>query len=52
MLNVCSNTGVWTQRTFLMGPCAGQNVVLWFNVNDDGYPTDPTYMLVDDVSVQ
>jgi hypothetical protein len=31
---------------------AGQTVVVFFNVHDDGYPSDPSSMLVDDVSVQ
>jgi hypothetical protein len=35
-----------------MAPYAGQTVVLYFNVHDDGYPTDPSYMLLDNVSVQ
>jgi hypothetical protein len=52
VMNVCSNTGVWTQKTFSLAAFAGQTVVLWFNVHDDGYPTDPSYMLVDDVSIQ
>ncbi|MGN6431633.1 MAG: hypothetical protein ACTHNB_13025 [Gaiellaceae bacterium] len=52
VMNVCSNSGVWTQRTFNLASYAGQTVVLWFNVHDDGWPTDPTYMLVDDVSIQ
>jgi hypothetical protein len=30
---------------------AGENVVLWFNDHDDGYATDPTYFLLDDVAV-
>src|SRR5205085_7880911 len=30
---------------------AGQTVTLWFNVHDDGYPSDPTYALLDDVAV-
>jgi hypothetical protein len=52
VLNVCSNSGAWTQKTFSMAAYAGQTVVLYFNVHDDGYPTDPTYMLLDDVSIQ
>jgi len=24
---------------------------LWFNDHDDGYPSDPTYFLLDDVSL-
>jgi hypothetical protein len=34
-----------------MSAYAGQTVVLWFNDHDDGYPTDPTYFLLDDVSL-
>jgi bacillopeptidase F (M6 metalloprotease family) len=52
VMNVCSNSGVWTQRTFNLASYAGQTVVLWFNVHDDGWPTDPSYMLVDDILVQ
>ena len=52
VMNVCSNSGVWTQRTFNLAPYAGQTVVLWFNVHDDNYPSDPSYMLVDDISIQ
>jgi hypothetical protein len=49
VLNVCSNSGAWTQASFNMSASAGQTVVLWFNDHDDGYPTDPTYFLLDDV---
>ena len=52
VLNVCSNSGVWTQRTFSMASYAGQTVLLYFNVHDDGWPTDPSYMLLDDISLQ
>jgi hypothetical protein len=41
-----------TQRTFNLSPYAGQTVVLWFNVHDDNCPSDPSYMLVDDISIQ
>jgi len=51
VLNVCSNSGTWTQKTFSMSTFAGQTVVLWFNDHDDGYATDPTYFLLDDVSL-
>ena len=50
-LNVCSNSGVWTQASLSMSSYTGQTVVLWFNDHDDGYPSDPTYFLVDDVSI-
>ena len=43
VMNVCSNSGVWTQRTFDLASYAGQTVALWFNVHDDGWPTDPMH---------
>jgi hypothetical protein len=52
VLNVCSNSGAWTQVTYNMTAYAGQSVVLWFNDHDDGYAGDPTYFLLDDVSVR
>jgi hypothetical protein len=51
VMNVCSNSGAWTQVSFNMSAYAGQTVVLWFNDHDDGYPGDPTYFLLDDVSL-
>jgi hypothetical protein len=51
VLNVCSNSGAWTNVTYDMSSLAGQTVVLWFNDHDDGYPTDPTYFLLDDVTL-
>jgi hypothetical protein len=51
VLNVCSNTGTWTSVSYDLSAYAGQTVVLWFNDHDDGYPTDPTYFLLDDVAV-
>src|SRR5207244_12471004 len=51
VMNVCSNSGAWTRETFDTTAYAGQTVVLWFNDHDDGYPTDPTYFLLDDVAV-
>ena len=52
VLNVCDNSGVWKQVTFSMAAYANQSVVLWFNSHDDNYPSDPTYVLFDDISVQ
>jgi hypothetical protein len=52
VLNVCNNSGTWTQASFNLSPYAGQPVVLWFNDHDDGYPSDPTYFLLDDVSLR
>src|SRR5207248_5922335 len=51
VLNVCSNSGAWTQASLSMSSYTGQTVVLWFNDHDDGYPSDPTYFLLDDVSI-
>jgi hypothetical protein len=51
VLNVCSNTGTWTGVSYDLSAYAGQSVVLWFNDHDDGWPTDPTYFLLDDVAV-
>jgi bacillopeptidase F (M6 metalloprotease family) len=51
VLNVCSNSGAWTNATVNTTAYAGQTVVLWFNDHDDGWPTDPTYFLLDDVAV-
>jgi hypothetical protein len=51
VLNVCSNSGAWTQVTYDLAAYANQTVVLWFNNHDDGYPGDPTYTYFDDVSV-
>ena len=47
-----SNSQTWTQVTFDMTPYAGQNVVLWFNVHQDGASApDDTWMYLDDVSL-
>jgi hypothetical protein len=47
-----SNTQTWTQVTFNLTPYAGQSVVLWFNVHQDGSsPPDDTWMYTDDVTV-
>ena len=47
-----SNSQTWTQVNFDMTPYAGQNVVLWLNVHQDGPPVpDDTWMYVDDVSL-
>ncbi|HYW27305.1 MAG TPA: hypothetical protein VE953_24250 [Terriglobales bacterium] len=53
VLNVCSNSGTWTQVNFSLSQFAGQTVVLWFSDHDDGFanPPDPTWMFLDDVSV-
>jgi hypothetical protein len=52
VLNVCSNSGAWTQVTYSMAAYAGQTIVLYFVNHDDNYPSDPTYTQIDDVSLQ
>jgi hypothetical protein len=52
VLNVCSNSGAWTQVSTSLAAYAGTTVVLWFNSHDDNYPSDPTYTLWDDIRVQ
>ena len=51
VLNVCPTATAWTSVTFNTTAYAGQTVVLWFNDHDDGYPGDPTYFLLDDVTL-
>jgi hypothetical protein len=47
-----SNSQAWTQVSFDLTPYAGQSVVLWFNVHQDGsVPADDSSMYLDDVSV-
>ena len=47
-----SNSQTWTQVSFNLAPYAGQNVVLYFNVHQDGAtPPDDTSMYLDDVTV-
>jgi hypothetical protein len=44
------NGRVWQQRTFSLASWAGQTVVLWCNVHEDGFG-DQTYMYMDDFAV-
>ncbi|WP_344092768.1 N,N-dimethylformamidase beta subunit family domain-containing protein [Microbacterium deminutum] len=47
-----SNARVWTPVTFNTSAYAGQTVVLWFTVHQDGSnPPDDTWMYLDDVSL-
>jgi hypothetical protein len=47
-----SNAQAWTQVTFDTSAYAGQTVVLWFNVHQDGAnPPDDTSMYLDDVTL-
>jgi hypothetical protein len=50
IFRVDSDSQTWTQVTFDLTPFAGQTVVLYFNVHQDGFG-DPTGMYVDDVFV-
>jgi hypothetical protein len=50
IFRVDSNSQTWTQVTFDLTPFAGQTVVLYFNVHQDGFG-DPTGMFLDDVFV-
>jgi hypothetical protein len=52
VFKTCSNAQAWTQVTLDLTQYAGQNVVLWFNVHQDGAnPADDTAMYLDDVAV-
>ena len=47
-----SNAQAWTKVTFDTSAYAGQTVVLWFNVHQDGsVPPDDTSMYLDDVAL-
>jgi N,N-dimethylformamidase beta subunit-like, C-terminal/Domain of unknown function (DUF4082)/Fibronectin type III domain/Bacterial Ig domain len=47
-----SDARAWTQVSFDLTPWAGQQVVLWFNVHQDGAsPPDDTSIYLDDVAV-
>jgi hypothetical protein len=45
-----ANGETWVQRSYSLANWAGQNVVLWCNVHEDGWG-DQTYMYLDDVAV-
>ena len=48
----CVASSGWTQVTFNLAAYANQTVVVVATNHDDNYVGDPTYTLVDDVSVQ
>jgi hypothetical protein len=48
----CSRGLGWQQATASVSSMAGHSVTLTLSNHDDDYPTDPTYTLWDDVSVQ
>jgi hypothetical protein len=47
----CPSVYQWTHVTYNVASLRGQTVQLWFSSHDDNYPGDPTYTLVDDVSI-
>jgi hypothetical protein len=51
VFNVCETVSAWTESTTDLTAFAGKTVRIWFLDHDDGYPGDPTYMRIDDVSV-
>jgi len=51
LMNIDSNSGVWTHETFDLMPFAGQTVWVYFNVYNDGWGYGRTWMYVDDASV-
>ena len=47
-----ANSQAWTPVTFDTSAYAGQTIVLWFNVHEDGSsPPDDSYMYLDDVAL-
>jgi hypothetical protein len=48
---ICSRTETWTKVTANLSAFAGHSVTLTFINHDDGHAGDPTYTLVDDVSL-
>jgi hypothetical protein len=51
LLQVCSKSGKWTRATVPLASFAGQQIVLYLNVHDDGHEGDPTWALFDDLSL-
>jgi pimeloyl-ACP methyl ester carboxylesterase len=51
VMNITSNSGVWTHETFDLTPFAGRTVWVYFNVYNDGWGYRRTWMYVDDASV-
>jgi serine protease len=51
VLNVCQNLSSWQSVDVDMSAYAGQTVILFFKNHDDGKSGQPTYFVVDDVSL-
>jgi hypothetical protein len=52
LLNVCQNTGRWTQITANLKPYAGTSISLWFSDHDNVSAFTPSYLLLDDVTIK
>jgi hypothetical protein len=53
ILDTCSNTGVWTQKTFSLASWAGKSIVLWWSTHDDNSSTNTApVLLLDDVTAR
>ena len=48
----CVASSGWTSVTYNLSAYAGQTIVLVTTSHDDNYIGDPTYTLIDDVSIQ
>ncbi len=48
----CTNTGTWVQVSTSLAGTGGHSLTLTLANHDDNWPTDPTYTIYDDVSVQ
>ena len=51
LLDICDNDGVWKLLTADLTGLGGRTVTLQFLDHDEGDPDDPTWFLVDDISV-
>lgn len=51
IFHLCENTGAWTQATADLTPYNGTSVNLVFTDHDDGFGGDPTWYLLDDVTL-
>jgi hypothetical protein len=51
VFNICSDAAVWKNTTVDLTGFAAQDIVVYYGDHDDDAPGDPTYMLIDDVTV-
>ena len=52
IFDVCDDSSSWTPVSVDLSPWAGQTVQIWFGAHDDNGPSDPSYLVVDDVAVK